>query len=211
MNKKIFLLLLLQVCLLVSCGVLKKDKVNDTGSLNSLYQLMQGSFSSEAQAKTDSTYYNISLHMYPIWENSADKYLYVEQAIFTMQDKPYRQRIYKLIQNEDGTFSSVVYKLKDEKNFIGKWNTPAFFDSYTSDILEEREGCAVILSYLGNQVFEGETSGDACKSTLRGASYATSKVHVEPNKIISWDQGFNDADEQVWGATKAGYEFIKYE
>jgi hypothetical protein len=42
---------------------------------------------------------------------------------------------------------------------------------------------------------------------LRGASYATSKVTIEEGLIISWDQGFNEEDEQVWGAVKGGYEF----
>jgi len=27
--------------------------------------------------------------------------------------------------------------------------------------------------------------------------------------LRSWDQGFNEKGEQVWGATKGGYEFIK--
>jgi hypothetical protein len=27
--------------------------------------------------------------------------------------------------------------------------------------------------------------------------------------LLSWDQGFNDKKEQVWGATKGGYAFIK--
>ena len=27
--------------------------------------------------------------------------------------------------------------------------------------------------------------------------------------LASWDQGFNDRGEQVWGALKGGYEFIK--
>jgi hypothetical protein len=27
--------------------------------------------------------------------------------------------------------------------------------------------------------------------------------------MISWDRGYNDAGEQVWGAEKGGYIFLK--
>ncbi|WP_188926788.1 CpcT/CpeT family chromophore lyase [Shewanella algicola] len=29
------------------------------------------------------------------------------------------------------------------------------------------------------------------------------------DKIVSWDRGFDSNDQQVWGAVKGGYEFIK--
>uniref|UniRef100_UPI0038D3A63C CpcT/CpeT family chromophore lyase n=1 Tax=Flavobacterium sp. TaxID=239 RepID=UPI0038D3A63C len=48
-----------------------------------------------------------------------------------------------------------------------------------------------------------------CASELRGASYATSKVTITANQVLSWDQGFDKDDKQVWGATKAGYIFDK--
>jgi hypothetical protein len=34
--------------------------------------MMQGLFNSEIQSQLDSTYLNISLHMYPIWEDKGD-------------------------------------------------------------------------------------------------------------------------------------------
>jgi hypothetical protein len=32
---------------------------------------------------------------------------------------------------------------------------------------------------------------------------------VGPNGMVSWDRGYNDAGQQVWGAEKGGYEFVK--
>lgn len=75
-------------------------------------------------------------------------------------------------------------------------------------MLDEREGCEVILTKTENG-YEGSTQGDNCKSSLRGASYATSKVSMSANKITSWDQGFDESGNQVWGATKGPYEFVK--
>ena len=60
-----------------------------------LFEMMQGSFDSKEQAAEDSAYYAISLHMYPIWPERG-QFLYVEQALAAMQDKPYRQRVYEL-------------------------------------------------------------------------------------------------------------------
>ena len=60
MRVTIFLLIL---CFgLSSCEKTPKEDLE----LNELFGLMQGSFNSEAQSRQDSTYYNISLHMYPI-------------------------------------------------------------------------------------------------------------------------------------------------
>ena len=61
-----------------------------------------------------------------------------------------------------------------------------------------REGCAVILTRESKTRFAGSTVDKQCKSSLRGASYATSRVVVTANEIRSWDRGYSDTDEQVW-------------
>jgi hypothetical protein len=38
--------------------------------------------------------------------------------------------------------------------------------------------------------------------TTRRAAYATRRVSINGTFVQSWDKGFNEADEQVWGATK---------
>ncbi|MDP5171906.1 MAG: chromophore lyase CpcT/CpeT [Bacteroidia bacterium] len=176
-----------------------------------LFDLMTGSFSSEAQAAADSDYYSISLHMYPIWQESGQQWLYVEQALGSLQDRPYRQRVYLVEQISRDSFRSVVFTLDHPETFIGKWAEPAFFDAYSDTILSKREGCAVYLVKKEDGSYEGSTLGNGCESTLRGASYATSKVTIRAQTIESWDQGFNEAGEQVWGAEKGGYVFDRIE
>ena len=145
--------------------------------------------------------------MYPIWPESGERWLYVEQAMVSEQDKPYRQRVYKIEGIELNRFQSIVYTLENDSLFVGKWKEPGFFNQYDSSILSEREGCAVVLEKTGESMFSGSTLDKACSSNLRGASYATSSVTVTPNSIQSWDRGYNEADEQVWGAEKGGYIF----
>ena len=206
-----FLSFLAIVIFVFSCKN-SSEKETDTkdadADLNELYVLMQGSFNSEKQSVSDSTYYNISLHMYPIWEDQG-RFLYVEQAMNSVQDKPYRQRIYKLTQLNDSVFSSAVYTIPNDSLWIGKWKTPESFNTLSPDILEERSGCAVLLKRIGENHFKGATNDADCGSTLRGASYATSTVEISANKIVSWDQGFDKDGEQVWGATEGGYVFDK--
>jgi len=176
-------------------------------SLSELTEFMTGHFNSEKQSVSDTNYYNISLEMAPIWEDRTDgKWLYVEQAVATMKDKPYRQRVYHLKQLMHDKFVSLVYKINDEENFIGAWQNPEKFNSLTSDILTEREGCEVYLNYKDG-VYFGSTNGKNCLSTMRGARYATSQVTITKNKIVSWDQGFDAGGKQVWGAQKGAYVF----
>ncbi|WP_412984075.1 chromophore lyase CpcT/CpeT [Pontimicrobium sp. IMCC45349] len=203
---RITLLLLTVICLSSCKNESKEIKAKEDIELKELYGLMQGSFNSEAQSVADSTYFNISLHMYPIWEDKGN-YLYVEQALNSMQDRPYRQRVYEVKRLSDSTFGSYIYKIPNDSLWIGKWKTPADFNKLTVTDLELRNGCEVVLKRIGDKHYKGKTGNKTCESTMRGAAYATSEVEIMPSKIISWDRGFNSADEHVWGAEKAGYIF----
>jgi hypothetical protein len=183
-------------------------QIEQDQELLELYNLMQGSFNSEQQSQRDSTYFNISLHMYPIWKERGF-FLYIEQALNSMQDKPYRQRVYKITRLDNDQFSSVVYGLKDEAKWVGKWKTPEAFDAIDESDLVLRDGCEVILNRLKPFHFKGETKANSCKSTLRGAAFASSEVEIYKGSIISWDRGMNADGQQVWGAEKGGYIFNK--
>lgn len=185
----------------------EEDKV-EINHLQDLFGMMQGSFTSEIQAEIDTTYFNISLHMYPIWEEKGD-YLYVEQALTSRQNKPYRQRIYEVTQLNDSMFSSAIYTIENDSLWIGKWKTPEAFDSLPMDQVSKKEGCEVVLKRIKSDYFKGETGDKTCSSTLYGSSYATSEVEILSDKIISWDRGFDDKNEHIWGAEKGGYVFNK--
>jgi CpeT protein len=207
--KKTVLLVLLFTAVLIGCKSAQPTTTNgDSKEMTELLSIMQGSYSSEKQSKKDTSYFNISLRMVPIWKNRGH-YLYVEQAMFTKQEKPYRVRIYKLTQKGE-TFVSEIHTLKNEKEWIGKWKTPESFDALSEKDVELKPGCEVVLKRIGKNKFVGQTGEKSCASELRGASYATSKVTVTKDKILSWDQGFDKEGKQVWGAEKGGYEFVKY-
>jgi len=176
--------------------------------INKLVTMMEGSFSSEEQSKSDSDYYDIRLHMKRIWpEISSAYYLYVEQAVASAQEKPYRQRVYRITNTYEGRFESAVYTLKDPLRFAGEWKKENPLSDLTPDSLTSREGCSVILTLMNEDTYEGSTEGNNCESDLRGAKYATSEVKISKDGIISWDRGYDAEGKQVWGAEKGGYIF----
>jgi hypothetical protein len=174
---------------------------------------MDGNFDSELQSQQDSDFFHINLKMLPIWpEYSNDNlfYLYVEQAMASTMDKPYRQRIYKVEKMNDNSFVSHIYMMTEQERFIGKNGADEIFKQVSPDSLQRKDGCEVYLTFdPAKNNFTGSTGEKTCPSDLRGASYASSKVTIENGMMVSWDQGFNADGKQVWGAVKGGYIFRK--
>ncbi len=179
--------------------------------LEKIVSWMVGDFSSQAQSKRDSDFFDIRLHIRPIWiKDKGNHWLYVEQATAAAESKPYRQRVYKVERDSVmGWFRSVVYTLPDQEKWAGAYKTPEKFDALKPSDLSLRDGCAVYLRIQQDGSYAGATRGKGCESTLKGAKYASSKVTLNPRMLRSWDQGFNEKGEQVWGATKGGYEFAR--
>lgn len=204
--KKIFFLIVVTFTF-SSCksSYQKNDKIAE--NLNELVSIMQGYYSSEKQSIEDKDYYNISLRMIPIWRDKGH-FIFVEQALFDKQDKPYRVRVYKVTQRGD-EFVSEIYTIKNEKDWIGKWATPEVYEKLTEADIDWKEGCGVMLKRQSKNNFVGATGNKTCPSEMRGASWANSIVTVLENQIISWDQGFDKDGKQVWGAEKGGYVFEK--
>lgn len=132
----------------------------------------------------------------------------MEQAVVIAKNKPYRQRVYQLVQVDDSTFTSTVYYLDSTKWYVGGYKETSLLNKTTAEQLNLLEGCALILHYRAGS-FVGATDDKACKNTWDKATYATSEVTAKPDRMISWDRGYNDAGEKVWGAEKGGYIFVK--
>ncbi len=204
--KQVFLLIVFMLIVSSSFSQSQKIKQKD---LKKLYKTMAGEFSSEQQSKDDSAFFNITLRMKPISLSSDGYWFYVEQAMASMQQKPYRQRVYHLYIQDDTTIVSKVYEVKNPAQYIGGWKDILKLKSITTDSLIDRQGCGIFLHKKQNRTYGGSTPGKECLSSLRGATYATSEVTVYTDKLISWDRGWDKNDKQVWGAIKGGYIFIK--
>lgn len=175
-----------------------------------LVDYMCGSFSSEEQSGKDSSYFNIELEMVQIWKDRTDgPWIYIEQAVAGTKDKPYRQRVYQIKQRSDGKIVSVVNLIPDQLRFAGDYKKEFPLVRLIPDSLVLKPECEVVLYRADVGYFEGGTVDKNCSSDLRGASYATSEVKIDKDKMITWDRGFDKNGNQVWGSTKGGYIFKK--
>ena len=180
----------------------------ESPDLDTLATWMTGSFSSAQQAAADSAFFHIRLEMARIWSRRGDGYwLYVEQAAAETLEQPYRQQVYRLTADPDGSFRSEVYEIPDPLRFAGDWRSSAPLGALSPDSLLRRVGCAVVLRRQPDSTFTGSTVGTECVSTVRGAAYATSEVAVRFDRLESWDRGFSATGTQVWGATEGPYVF----
>lgn len=203
--------LLITCVLLIGANLLFAQKKLSQHDVRKLHRMMSGAYNSQSQSERDTSYFNVHLHMLPVWPERTDgKWLYVEQAMSTALDKPYRQRFYRVHLQGDTVIVSDVFTIADPLRFAGAWKKTTLLNGITADSLEAREGCSLLLKKANDGSFSGSTVNNNCPSNLRGASYATSKVKITKKLLASWDQGFDTSGKQVWGATKGGYEFIKY-
>jgi uncharacterized protein with FMN-binding domain len=192
-----------------ACSSTKSASGNTEKELSAFAKMMAGTYNSSAQAKRDTDYFNINLVMHPIWTERTDaKWMYVEQAMTSKLDKPYRVRVYQLEHTAAGVFTSKIYMIKEEKTFFGLHKDAAKEKALTFDKIEIKDGCTVTLN-LKDGVYIGGTDADKCPSSLRGAKYATTKITMKKGELVSWDQGFDATNKQIWGATKGGYVFVK--
>ena len=207
-------LALLAICLTATggCAAAPRKTPKPTATVASL---LTGHFTSAAQSKADPEFVEVHLHMAPIWpERNDGPWLYVEQAMSTALDKPYRQRIYRLVDRSEGLgalkVESQVFELPNPAERIGAWAEPTRFAGDSPEALIARDGCAITLTPVAEAaqgMWSGSTEGDLCLSSLRGAKYATSEVWLTHAVLRTWDRGFDASGAQVWGAKKGPYIF----
>ncbi len=177
--------------------------------LERVVALMCGSFSSEQQSAEDPDFFDIRLEMARIWPERQDgAWIYVEQAVASALANPYRQRIYRVTVQNDGSVRSDVYLMPgDPRRFAGAWkDTSRLDDMHPKDLLL-RDGCSVVLKADGPDRWVGGTVGNGCPSDRSGAAYATSEVTLTPEGFVTLDRGYAPDGTQVWGSHKGGYIF----
>lgn len=183
-------------------------------------RFLEGSFDSKDQAKADTTYLPISLQICKATVPTlGERVLYVEQA--RIGSAPYRQRLY-VVEPVDATSArSRVFELADPKAMVGACDEKSPRKLLASDAVE-RAGCVVEMhfttdGFLGHTpdqrwsgtAFVDDPKGQRCASDFQGSTYASTEVKLDSAGLFSWDRGWDDAGQQVWGATKGAYHFVR--
>ena len=210
--------------LLMSCGTSKtRQKATEkaeraailsmTNNLEQLGRIMLGTYTNTKQYQANKEdFYHVIMKLHRIWEDRDDAiWMYIEQAQFDVQDRPYRQRVYKVFRGERDTLISEVYTLPDSKSAIGKGADANFWKDIPPTKLIAREGCAVYLTRKANALYVGSTLPNTCQSSMAGASFAHSTVTIGLDVFESLDQGFDQEGKLMWGSEKGAYSFEPYQ
>ena len=168
-----------------------------------------GDWSSAEQAAKDQSFRDIVIHIRPIWTDRTDgMWMYVEQAMASAADRPYRQRVYQMVTAPDGTTESRVFELPgDPLAHAGAWTRPRPLDDLEPGLLQPREGCAVHLTRTSSGSFTGATRSGECATDYQGATYTMSDVTLSADELVTWDRGYDAKGVQVWGSKSGPYVF----
>lgn len=132
--------------------------------------------------------------------------LYQEQALAKELTNPYRQRFLELS-------ASPVSQSVRSRSF--KPTKPAtwvnFCNKATNDRVVKPQDlgsvvCNVFLRPSGDN-YIGNTPADGCPANVRGAVRIKNHIVLQPDGMNTWDQGFDAAGKQVWGAKAEAYQF----
>ena len=180
--------------------------------MQELVQWISGTYSNKAQADKNSNYSNITMHIVPIWVSQSKakmRWLYVEQSAGGSEDKPYLQRIYRLMRVSDQDIAIDIFLLPNPGDYTEGWKNPLVFNKLKPENLKMKDGCSIFVTFDGFANFSGTTPPNKCPSDIKGAAYTTTNLVINKEKLILWDRGYDASGHQVWGAKSGGYSFDK--
>lgn len=177
-------------------------------SLDDYLKLQLGSWTSAAQAAADQRFGTAVWHLAEIWRDpqATERWIYAESWM-EGADKPYMQRISRVVEQADGTILARRYAIPAPERFVGAWRDPAAFAKLSPAELSEMAGCEVTIVRAGKDRFEGGTQGRRCGNAYKGAAYAISQTTLTPAEMSNWDRGFAADGELRWGPAAGGYRF----
>ena len=133
--------------------------------------------------------------------------LYREQAAAPKLDEPSQQRFYRLEEEGDGVRMR-TFDPKEPFLVRGKWRDPSALALYGASDMRERPGCAMLFKKSGD-LWEGETPGADCPSTVKTAATMTSVLILAQDGFTQWDRGFDEKGRQTWKSPEGGMRFLK--
>ncbi|PRQ16834.1 putative chromophore lyase CpcT/CpeT [Rosa chinensis] len=174
-------------------------------------------FSKDQAARDPDHYFNIRMSSCPAAEMvDGSKVLYFEQAFWRSPKKPFRQRFYmvkpcpKELKCDVEVSSYAIRDAEEYKNFCDRSKDQRPLpEEVIGDIAEHLTTVHLKRCERGKRcLYEGSTPPASFPNSWNGASYCTSELAIlKNNEIHSWDRGYNDEGNQVWGPKEGPYEF----
>ncbi len=169
-------------------------------------QHLVGTMDTSQQANADSNFVSVQMTTCTIRPTNPEPnsvYLYQEQALTRKLSQPYRQRFLQLaLSGDQQRVESRTFKPSEPDRLIGFCENP-------QAIASQELGtpvCTVALrpSALG---FVGSTPAEGCPVTMRGATRLSNVVVLHDRGMDTWDRGFDDSGNQLWGAKATPYRY----
>lgn len=171
---------------------------------------MEGPWTSAALAARDSTYLDIRSVNVRIWRGDPEfpgAWFYTESARPSAPGTPYRQNVFNLVAQEDGTVHAYQYRVRAPERFAGAALRNEQPQGLSLDDLIPLPGCTLVWHRVSETRFAGGMRPRACRNKFRGASWMDGSSWAEAGQFYTWDRGMDEAGNQVWGPTAAGYVF----
>ncbi|XP_078433936.1 crumpled leaf [Wolffia australiana] len=179
---------------------------------------LSGEKCSRDQATRDpENYFNLRMLTCPVTDMvDGSRVLYNEQAFWRTPQKPFRQRFYmvkpcpKEMKCDVELNTYAIRDAEEYKNFCdrSKDQRPQE-DEVIADIAEHLTTVYLSRCERGKRcLYEGSTPPGGFPNSWSGASYCTSELSVLKNgEIHTWDRGFDEDGNQIWGVKEGPYEF----
>ncbi len=194
--------------------------MNFSQELVALANYLAGEFDNREQASSEPVWYvHLRLWQRPVsllWSDSLT--LFAEQSNVLDLDKPYRQRIMRVMQAQDKQAALQVqyYMFKDPSAFSGAGSNPDLLHALKTDQLELLPGC--VLNVTNQQTAFNSYLFTAtplpqqkCCFTYRGNTIQVSLgFEAAPNEFKSFDKGIDPTTgNAIWGAMMGPYCYTK--
>ena len=203
------------VAALVGCGTELSTRIDPTlpsPAAAAFVRALVGDYSNAAQAQQNAAVPDLVLHVCPIWSDRVDGlWVYVEGASAATPDKPYRQRVYQVVDgNEADSVDARIYDFpEDPSKFAGAWKSARPLDAITPYLLVPRAGCTTTFQRSADGGWHGTMRAGECATDHNGAAYTQSEVTLKGKLLAAIDRGYDAAGAVVWEASPVPIEFVK--
>ena len=141
-----------------------------------------------------------------LWpERTGEHWFYVEYVKPGEEDKPVRQRIFRLGE-AGGSVQGVVYDVPDPKLAMEELKKAKPFEGFDPKRLKERTGCRVDLQQQQLTLYAGGTAGKSCPPEAPGPAYETTDYYITSSSLRTWTQGFDAVGKVVWKLSREPLE-----
>ncbi|PKA47600.1 hypothetical protein AXF42_Ash014796 [Apostasia shenzhenica] len=173
---------------------------------------------SREQAYRDpDNYFNLRLIVFIAFEMvDGSRVLYFEQAFSRTPQKPFLDKFYivkpcpKEMKCDVELSSYAIRDTEEYRNFCDRPRDQRPQDEeVVGDIAEHLTTIHLCRCERGKRcLYEGSTMPGGFPNSWNGASYCTSELMIHKNgEVHTWDRGYDDDGNQVWGPKEGPYEF----